>query len=314
MNAREKITLVVLVLGSFLAVIFFLLFLINKKIAIVFILAIFAYILADKHRPIVLNKQDLYSSKVSETYKIVQITDFHSGSFKRAQQIVKLVREIKPDIVCLTGDIWEYARPVVHHTSVDMLLAELSKDFPTYIVNGNHDYKFLPSDKLHRVIFYPENGEYGFEVLQNPLDLGDISLSGVGIRSKSNLDLKPDSDKINIVLTHYPTMAEEIIKNDAYVGLVLAGDTHGGQVRLPFFGAIFAFRMKLFPELRDKYRGLVRGLVKIDTDRGKRTQPTEGWLDSGQFIYVCSGAGYNGDSIRFLCPAQISLINIHPSK
>jgi predicted MPP superfamily phosphohydrolase len=90
------------------------------------------------------------------------------------------------------------------------------------------------------------------------------------------------ADGTTILLAHSPDQVLDATGKG--VDLVLSGHTHGGQVRLPFIGTVYA-GTKLGP----KYAA---GLFAFD----------DVWL------YVTRGVGMTGLPIRFLCPPEVSLL------
>jgi len=102
----------------------------------------------------------------------------------------------------------------------------------------------------------------------------------VGVASKKLLPCKnPES---TILLIHYPAYVN--LLGQRYK-LILAGHSHGGQVRIPFFGPL------LMPQNVDKYDA---GL--FNTEAGK--------------LYVNSGIGYTMIPVRFNCRPEITVLNL----
>jgi len=93
-----------------------------------------------------------------------------------------------------------------------------------------------------------------------------------------------------LVISHTPDLADEAAKNGA--GLYLCGHTHGGQVRIPFWGAIIT-----------------------NSDSGKKYEA--GLYRSGKtWIYTSRGFGLEpkpAPQVRFFCRPQISLIRVTPN-
>ena len=97
----------------------------------------------------------------------------------------------------------------------------------------------------------------------------------------------PPLPHFTILLYHTPDLAPEAA--EAGVDLQLSGHTHGGQVRLPLYGALYAASLY-----------------------GKRFEMGRKQLD-GLTLYVTRGIGMEGKSaprVRFLCPPEIILWDI----
>lgn len=112
---------------------------------------------------------------------IVQISDFHSNTFGKGEQ--KLLRKIQaasPDLIMLTGDIFEFTRKDAKAIeNVRLLLEGIQNLAPFYYVSGNHEYKAYHNDEYSYLI-----EEYGGVVLNDTVALattekGSIIVAGV---------------------------------------------------------------------------------------------------------------------------------------
>jgi predicted MPP superfamily phosphohydrolase len=110
---------------------------------------------------------------------------------------------------------------------------------------------------------------------------GKINL--IGLPCKRPKLIRPRAGMMNILLLHFPLWTEELdpVKYD----LVLAGHSHGGQVRLPWIGPLFL-------------------------------PPAVGRYDYGEYVspmgplHVSSGIGCIGTNIRFNCPPEIVVYEV----
>ena len=167
--------------------------------------------------------------------KIVFVSDFHIGKHDglRLQKIIRMINLQKPDLVLSGGDyIKGYSDK--DSMSVQKIAEELSKiKAPIITVLGNHDINF---DKYSVKKALEENG---IIVLDNSCtQYENISVCGVGDKkvnpSQISLALE-NADGIKILLSHTPDIYYTVKEK---VDLILAGHVHGGQVRIPFFGAL----------------------------------------------------------------------------
>lgn len=167
--------------------------------------------------------------------KIVFISDLHIGKYEkwRLKRIVRKINKINPDIVLCGGDY------IKGHTgkntlSIEEQAAELAKiKAPVVSVLGNHDGWY---DKYAVKKALEDNG---IKVLHNTsTKIDDIYIAGVedmqtGIpNAESALE---NTDFPRILISHTPDIYYDV-KQD--VDLILAGHVHGGQVRVPFYGAL----------------------------------------------------------------------------
>ncbi|ADL52433.1 metallophosphoesterase [Clostridium cellulovorans] len=218
--------------------------------------------------------------------KIFQLSDYHNS--KVNSQIISKIREERPDIVVITGDIID--KRTKSYKNVYSLLRKIVEiNKRVYFVNGNHEWK---SGKLFEFLEHLEN--IGIKLLNNKMDIVEvrgmkINLCGIDCfpiycdfeEAKNNLD----SNTYTILLSHKPqiTRFEGVSKID----LILSGHTHGGQIRLPF----------IRPFLKDK-DGISsrydKGLFNIRNLK----------------LYIDSGVGTTRFPIRLFVRGQISLITL----
>ena len=167
--------------------------------------------------------------------KIVFVSDFHIGKFDsfRLRKIVEKINSLNPDIIISGGDYIK-GHSGKHSMPIEKIAEELKKiKSPIITVLGNHDISF---DK-YSVKNTLENA--GIIVLDNSCTkIEDITVAGIGDKRFTPSQIKlvlENTDRINILLSHTPDIYYDL-KED--VDLILAGHVHGGQVRIPFFGAL----------------------------------------------------------------------------
>jgi predicted MPP superfamily phosphohydrolase len=104
-------------------------------------------------------------------------------------------------------------------------------------------------------------------------------------RIRSVLKSIPDDGSLRLVLTHSPDVIEKL--GGLGIDVMFAGHTHGGQIRLPFLGAIFTWSA-----FQRKYN---HGLYRYN----------------GTYLHVNSGLGTSPYTpVRICCPPEVSLIKI----
>lgn len=189
---------------------------------------------------VVQTEYNLDSDKIDQDYTFVQISDYHSNS-KRADKLVAMVKEIKPDYLLLTGDILESSdmEPTLE------FVRQLTEISDVIYSRGNHDDDFFSYTQFKAsladmgVIVLGENNYQ----IDNLNFIGIEDMSGASLTSSStfateyamyieNYSQDVKSDKYNVLLAHRPNFL------DAYsqlgVDLVLSGHAHGGQWQIPF--------------------------------------------------------------------------------
>lgn len=222
-------------------------------------------------------------------FKIVQLSDLHYYPYtplSLIQEAVERTNRLKPDIVVLTGDyIDRKAEPVLELVPI---LAKLNAQYGVFAILGNHDHS-----KMVKTAFEEETS---ISLLINQginLAIGQahLYLAGLAPGSKGNLSLALEhhSPKVPILLlVHEPDLVD-IYAQDSRITLQLSGHTHGGQVRIPFFGAL------VLPYSGEKYD---HGLYQINHT----------WLYSTRGIGVI-GPPF-GPPVRFNCPPEITVITL----
>lgn len=221
--------------------------------------------------------------------KILQISDFHDKKVFKNYPI-KQLKKLSPDIVVLTGDLMDEKTKDI--SNVLDFIGKLVKIHPNiYFVNGNHDWR---TGKVNELV--SKLKDLGIKVLNNRneiLTIRGIKINLCGVddyythRSNFKSSLKGiDNSKYTVLLSHSPDIV--LTQRNLSIDLILSGHTHGGQIRLPFIGAIVSPGQGFFP----KYN---KGLYEIY---------------NSTMLYIDSGIGTSKLPIRFLNRSQISLITI----
>jgi hypothetical protein len=177
--------------------------------------------------------------------RVLHLGDIHfEGWTVRERQIVQTVRDLAPDLILLTGDYLNLSsvEDPDAHAGVRDLLAELSTLAPTYAITGSP-----PVDLPHLVPAIFDGLPITWlldEVDEIRPDGQRIRLVGVrctadrredGERFHQLISHLPDN-RFTILLYHSPDLMPDAVEEG--IDLYLAGHTHGGQICLPFFGAI----------------------------------------------------------------------------
>jgi len=272
----------------------------KKWLIPILILLLFAmYILIGfTQQSLVLTVYDIKSPAVPkglDGYRIIQISDYHSGRFKgTAEDVIKMVAGQAPDSIILTGDIVDGATS--DFLAVEELIAGLTVVAPVYAVSGNNE-KY---DSSISAIIEGLYKKYGIKNLDNRTVTiygdGILTLTGIADRGHENitefykevLAIKygPDIPGFGILLYHRANELDRLaeLKYD----LVLSGHLHGGIVRFPFIGGVLSPDGEWFP----KYSG---GMYK----------------SNGAFFVSNRGIGNNYTVPRFYNPPEVVMMVLH---
>lgn len=210
------------------------------------------------------------------THRIAHFTDLHhKGDRAYLAKIIKIINGLSPDLVCFTGDIIEES---AHLTEALEFFAQIKS--PLYGIPGNHDY-WANADFDEIAAAFAKTGGKWLMDSQTATSDGRINL--VGVTGGAVPDFAIHRSRKNILLSHYPTWVQKV--PDRKFDLVLSGHSHGGQVRLPFYGPL------LVPfGVGDFSMGLYQ-------------------TNSGP-MYVNPGLGYFFANVRFCCRPEITVFEV----
>lgn len=227
-------------------------------------------------------------------FRIAQISDIHLDEFTEPlflEHVVNRVNEISPDMVLLTGDyITRGSLTFISSNHAAYRCAEILSQLKApqiYAILGNHDVA------VNSALVVGALNAVKIPVLVNSyiaIDRGSsrIWLGGTDDANGGhpNLDLsipeRPDAPVI--LMVHEPDYADTVLEHPRgkQVDFMLSGHSHGGQVRLPFYGPL------ILPPQGQKY--------------------VEGHFRLGQMqLYVNRGIGAVGLPFRFNCPPEITV-------
>jgi uncharacterized protein len=234
-----------------------------------------------------------WSAKL-DGFKVVAISDIHGGSHyiteEKIRDVVQLTNLQNPDLIVLLGDF--VSQKTGMHSELKMpseTIAANLKGFQAkygvYAIIGNHDWWF--DEKKMRA----ELEGAGIKVLDNevvPIQVGDetINLWGIEDNWKNREVPKTVFDQIPVkknilAISHNP---DSLLKAPGEISLMLAGHTHGGQVKFPFYGAIAFVNDKRF----------MAGEAIVD----------------GKHVFVTTGIGTTGPPVRFRVPPEIAVLKL----
>ena len=224
---------------------------------------------------------------------VALVSDIHLGVYKGRgylQRVVERLDTLPVDAVLIAGDLTYEP----NGAPLRELLSPLAGlRVPVYAVLGNHDQQ-APGPDID-VELRAALAALGVEVIEGRLvsGPGDIRWAGLGDRWAGKddpgfLKAAPDPDRPTFVLAHNPDSAIGLSPDDAR--LVLAGHTHGGQIRIPL----------LYPHVIPSAYGFDRGERLFATPQGQVR------------VFVTAGVGEIGLPMRLFNPPTIDVLHFRP--
>ncbi len=244
-----------------------------------------------------------------QKFRIVQISDIHSGSFTRKEPVadaVNRINELEPDVILFTGDLVNnVASEVIPFKEI---FSGLKAKYGVFSVLGNHDYgdyyqwENLEQKHANLKLLEDLQSEMGWKLLRNSHEIIEIDnhrLAIIGVENWSSKARFPKYGKLDqayagaqdadvkILMSHDPSHWEgEVLPLYSDIHLMLAGHTHGFQFGVEIPGFKWSPSQYVYKQWA--------GLYKQDH----------------QYLYVNRGFGFLGYPGRVGILPEISLIEL----
>ncbi len=259
------------------------------------VLVVYAFWI-EPHR-IILTHQALITNKLKpgSSIKILHLGDLHVERITaREKQLAGLIKAAEPDVILFSGDILNlsYLKDAQAQQDARSVMSQWAAPNGVYVVNGSPAVDLVEDfpnliEGLH--LTWLRDERLTLNIRGQPIDLVGITnthkpfIDGPKLAALTNVP----SEHFTILVYHTPDLAP--ISAQQSIDLQLSGHTHGGQVRLPFIGALFTGSLY-----------------------GKRFEA--GRIQVGEMtLYITRGIGLEGAAaprVRFLCPPEVILWEI----
>ncbi|HWQ59230.1 MAG TPA: metallophosphoesterase [Clostridia bacterium] len=205
------------------------------------------------------SRHAIRSARLPEAFSgftIAHVSDLHDARFGEGRRgLIEAIRAEKPDLVAVTGDLVDRRRfdlvPALEFAESAVRVA------PVYYVPGNHEVLCGQSELIRAHLL--ERGVHtlfdeAFEIAR-----GGASIRIAGLRDPA---FYPEGEApsamrailsgwtarggFTLLLSHRPELFP--LYGECGVGLALCGHAHGGQIRLPFVGGLYAPHQGIFPK------------------------------------------------------------------
>ena len=231
--------------------------------------------------------------------RVAVLTDLHVGSpfngLAKLHSTVDRTNAAKPDLICILGDLviqGVLGGRFVPPEAIAVELARLHASAGIVAVLGNHDGWF-DHDRVRQAV-----ESIGIRVVEDTsirLDtpIGPLLVAGISDLWTGRHDLSAalaavaDDGAPVLLLTHNPDVFPDV---PARVTLTLAGHTHGGQVRLPFAGALI-----------------------VPSKFGQRFAAGH-VVEGGRHLFVATGVGTSILPVRFRVPPAVTVLTLGHAK
>lgn len=241
-----------------------------KKIIKILVIILFILILAClasiwvSYNWLTVSHFTVQSSKISEPFRIVLISDLHEHQFGRGnEKLAEKIREQSPDLIIIDGDMINSDSENAD-TAVELVRA-LKETAPVYYSFGNHEYSYMEAGHGDLTEELEAAGEVvlnyqsiDIDVKGNPVRLGGLYEYGfeTGMQSEEEneravpyLEEYADMDWYLIMCAHRPESFYPWDMADQWgIDLVLSGHLHGGQVIIPGVGGLYNSLDGFFPK------------------------------------------------------------------
>lgn len=199
-----------------------------------------------------------------EGFTIVQVSDLHNKRYGEGQQrLLEAIAAQSPDLLVITGDLIDRHRPEMD-AALEFVRGAVDL-CPVYFVSGNHEnwwgnYPALKQQLLacgvhvleDETALLERNGEsIALVGMQDPTFGSEdyTSSKDTTAFSQTLRRLCEGEERFSILLSHRPELFDLYVQNG--VDLAFTGHAHGGQIRLPWIGAIYVPDQGFFPKYVD---------------------------------------------------------------
>lgn len=218
----------------------------------------------DSKHTLTVTRYQIETDCLTAPVRLVHLTDLHNSEFGEGNsELIELVKKQEPDLILMTGDMLNGRE---ERTDVaENLIRALDEIAPVYASYGNHEVthesefgfsivrKYIDAGavflerKYEDIVVNGQNlrlgGIYGFCLSERYLKWGEAKM-----RELVFLEEFQDTEAYTVLMAHLPTCWIQNDNLDAWdIDCVLSGHEHGGQIRLPFIGGLYAPDRGFFP-------------------------------------------------------------------
>lgn len=265
-----------------------------------------AGVLHRENTHLTVSRYDVASDRLPRSFdglRLLHLSDLHAATFgKNQKHLLQLIDSLHADMAMITGDLIDRRRTLTEQKMQPALtlLRELSRRMPVLRVDGNHETcsclreQFTASaakagaQNVTGRALTVRKGNDSFAVVGLP-DISDFCYDEKEWTRTVHQLCAPHTGTFYVALSHRPQYLDTYASEG--LPLVLCGHAHGGQVRLPVIGGLYAPEQGILP------------------------QYTSGSHTKGQTQMIVSrGLGNSGFPFRFCNRPEPVLITLHADR
>lgn len=242
------------------------------------------------------NYRTIESSKIHDDLDGLQfafISDLHYLEYfddTRLETLLNKVNGLNPDIIVFGGDLIEREMSEDEYSNLLNSLKSMNAKYGKFAILGESDYQNeVISKQVHSILY-----EADFEILKNQSikvtkDTKEfVQIIGIDSPLDNLHDIEKayesvDEKNFTISFVHTPDTSKELMTNKT--DLIVAGHSHGGQVKIPLLGQVYNK-----PLAEEFYSGL------HNVNNSK--------------LYVSNGLGTSIKDVRINAPAEIVIYTL----